>query len=74
MQKSGQSMDYKVALTSQAQLDFRNITHYLLYKLKSEQATIGAVLFMGGAEWIEIYLCILFKKLKSFSHYEHQKN
>lgn len=34
-------MDYKVVLTSQAQLDFRNITHYLLYELKSEQATIS---------------------------------
>ena len=34
-------MEYKVFLTSQAQLDFRNITHYLLYELKSEQATIS---------------------------------
>lgn len=34
-------MEYKVVLTSQAQLDFRNITHYLLYELKSEQATIS---------------------------------
>lgn len=34
-------MEYKVVLTSQAQLDFRNITHYLLYELKSKQATIS---------------------------------
>lgn len=34
-------MEFKVVLTSQAQLDFRNITYYLLYELKSEQATIS---------------------------------
>ena len=34
-------MEYKIVLTSQAQLDFRNITHYLLYELKSKQATIN---------------------------------
>lgn len=34
-------MEFKVVLTSQAQLDFKNITHYLLYELKSEQATIS---------------------------------
>lgn len=34
-------MEYEVVLTSQAQLDFRNITHYLLYEFKSEQAAIG---------------------------------
>ncbi len=41
MPSLGQSMEYKVVLTSQAQLDFRNITHYFLYELKSEQATIS---------------------------------
>ena len=34
-------MEFKVVLTSRAQLDFRNITHYLLYELKSEQAAIS---------------------------------
>lgn len=34
-------MGFKVVLTSQAQLDFRNITYYLLYELKNEQATIS---------------------------------
>ena len=34
-------MEYEVVLTSQAQLDFRKITHYLLYEFKSEQAAIG---------------------------------
>jgi len=34
-------MEFKVVLTSRAQLDFRNITHYLLYKLKSEHAAIS---------------------------------
>lgn len=33
-----QSMEFKVVLTSQAQLDFRNITNYILYELRSEQA------------------------------------
>ncbi len=31
-------MEFEVVLTSQAQLDFRNITNYLLYEIKSEQA------------------------------------
>lgn len=34
-------MDYNVVLTSRAQLDFKNITHYLLYELRSEQAAIS---------------------------------
>lgn len=34
-------MEYKIVLTRRAQLDFRNITHYLLYELKSEQAAIS---------------------------------
>lgn len=34
-------MGFKVVLTNQAQLDFRNITYYLLYELKNEQATIS---------------------------------
>lgn len=34
-------MEFKIVLTRQAQLDFRNITHYLLYELKSEQAAIS---------------------------------
>ncbi len=37
----GQNMGFKVVLTNRAQLDFKNITYYLLYKLKSEQATIS---------------------------------
>lgn len=41
MPNLGQSMEFNVVLTSRAQLDFRNITHYLLYELKSEQATIS---------------------------------
>lgn len=41
MPSLGQNMEFKVVLTSQAQLDFRNITYYLLYELKSEQATIS---------------------------------
>lgn len=36
-------MEFKVLLTSRAQLDFRNITHYLNYELKSEQATISVI-------------------------------
>ncbi len=34
-------MEYKVVLTSRAQLDFKNIIHYLLYDLRSKQATIS---------------------------------
>ena len=34
-------MEFRVVLTDQAQLDFKNIIHYLLYELKSEQATIS---------------------------------
>lgn len=34
----GQNMGFEVALTSQAQLDFRDITDYLLYELKNVQA------------------------------------
>lgn len=34
-------MEYKVVLTSRAQLDFKNIIHYLLYDLRSEQAAIS---------------------------------
>jgi len=34
-------MEFKVVLTSRAQLDFKNITHYLRYELKNEQATIN---------------------------------
>ena len=34
-------MEFEVVLTSRAQLDFKNITHYLLYELKSKQAAIS---------------------------------
>lgn len=36
-------MGFEVVLTSQAQLDFRDITNYLLYKLKSDQAADSVV-------------------------------
>ena len=36
-----QNMGFKVVLTSQAQLDFRNIIYYLIHELKNEQATIS---------------------------------
>lgn len=36
-------MEFKVVLTSQAQLDFRNITNYLLYELRSEQAAASVM-------------------------------
>lgn len=31
-------MEYKVVLTSQAKAQFREIIHYLLYELESQQA------------------------------------
>ncbi|HBI62907.1 MAG TPA: type II toxin-antitoxin system RelE/ParE family toxin [Lachnospiraceae bacterium] len=34
-------MEFKVVLSRQAQIDFRNITHYLLYDLRNEQAAIS---------------------------------
>ncbi len=43
MPSSGQSMEFKVVLTSQAQLDFKNITRYLRYELRNEQATISVM-------------------------------
>ena len=36
-------MGFEVVLTSQAQLDFRDIINYLLYKLKSVQAADSVV-------------------------------
>lgn len=36
-------MEFKIVLTSQAQLDFRNITRYLFDELRSEQATISVI-------------------------------
>lgn len=39
----GQNMGFEVVLTRQAQLDFRDIINYLLYKLKSVQAADSVV-------------------------------
>lgn len=34
-------MEFKVVLTDRAQLDFRNIIHYLLYELRNKQAAMN---------------------------------
>lgn len=36
-------MEYKVVLTSAAQIQFRNILNYLLYELESQQAATNVV-------------------------------
>lgn len=36
-------MEFKVVLTSRVQMDFKNITHHLLYELRSEQAAISVI-------------------------------